>query len=152
MGPDLSCKTKTMKPQIILFTTVITLTAVLFSATANASGTTAKKEKTENNTFKVNAEQTLDAKSGQAAHPPKSNNPGKSRHGRDQHEKDSTSPKEASHRRAHGDEDGKHHHFHMHRAKKAKRLPALICLLAKILLFIVHICLLVYVINAPFAH
>jgi hypothetical protein len=36
--------------------------------------------------------------------------------------------------------------------KKTKRFPELVCMLAKILLFIVHICLLVYVINAPFAH
>lgn len=141
-----------MKPQIVLFTISITLATFLFSASSNASGTTAKKEKTENKPIKLNTEQMLDAKSGQAAHPPKSNQPGKSRKGRDHHEKDSTAPKEASHRRAHGDEDGKHHHFHMHRAKKVKRLPALICLLAKILLFIVHICLLAYVINAPFAH
>jgi len=152
MGPDLSCKTKTMKPQIFLFTAAITLATFLFSATAIASGTTAKKEKTENKTINISAGQTLDAKSGQAAHPPKSDKPGKSHHGRDQHEKDSTSPKEASHRRAHGDEDGKHHHFHMHRAKKVRRLVSLVCFIAKLLLVITHICLLAYVLNAPFAH
>jgi hypothetical protein len=141
-----------MKPQIILFTALITLASALFSTAANATGTTVKKEKTENKTIKLQAEQVLDAKSGQAAHPPKSNKPGKSRNGKDHHEKDSTAPKEAAHRRAHGDEDGKHHHFHMHRAKKAKRFSSLLCLVAKILLFIVHICLLAYVINAPFAH
>ena len=141
-----------MKPQIILFTALITLASSLFSTVAKAAGTTVKKEKTENKTINLPAENVLDAKSSQAAQPPKSSNPAKPRHSRDHHEKDSTVPKEATHRRAHGDEDGKHHHFHLHRAKKIKRFPELVCILAKILLFIVHICLLVYVINAPFAH
>jgi len=141
-----------MKPQIIIITALITLASTLFSTAAKATGTTVKKEKTENKTIKLPAEDVLDAKSGQAAQPPKSNTPGKPRNGRDHHEKDHTAPKEAAHRRAHGDEDGKHHHFHLHRAKKTKRFPELVCMLAKILLFIVHICLLVYVINAPFAH
>ena len=141
-----------MKPQIIIFTALITLATALFSNAANVAGTTVKKEKAENKTIKFKAEQFLDAKSGPATQPPKSNQPAKPRDNRDHQEKDSTAPKEAAPRRSHGDEDGKHHHFHLHRAKKTKRFPELVCMLARILLFIVHICLLVYVINAPFAH
>jgi hypothetical protein len=79
MRPDLSCKTKTMKSQIIIFTALITLATALFSNAANVAGTTVKKEKTENKAIKFHAEQVLDAKSGQATQPPKSNQPAKPR-------------------------------------------------------------------------
>jgi hypothetical protein len=151
MGPDLSCKTKQMKPQIIITVSFLVLASMLFSATANAAGSSAKKVKTENISIQLQYEATTD-KAEQPAQSPKSKKPAKPRHNRDNHEKDSVPPKEAANKKAHSDEDGKHHHFHMHRAKKAKRLVRLVCFLAKLLLVITHICLLAYVLNAPFAH
>jgi Sec-independent protein translocase protein TatA len=151
MGPDLSCKTKTMKPQIIITVSFLVLASMLFSATANAAGSSVKKVKTESKNIQLPYDANTD-KAEQPAQSPKSNKPSKPRSNRDNHEKESMPPKEAGTKKAHSDEDGKHHHFHMHRAKKIKRLVSLVCFIAKLLLVITHICLLAYVLNAPFAH
>jgi len=147
----LSCKTKQMKPQIIITVSILVLASMFVSATANAAGSSAKKVKTENKSIQLQYEATTD-KAEQPAQSPKSNKPAKPRNSRDNHEKDSVPPKETSTKKGHSDEDGKHHHFHMHRTKKIKRLVSLVCFIAKLLLVITHICLLAYVLNAPFAH
>ena len=131
-----------MKPQIIITVSFLVLASMFFSSTANAAGSSAKKVKTESKSIQLQYE----------ANTEKSNKPAKPSQNRGNHEKDSMPPKEAGTKKAHSDEDGKHHHFHMHRAKKAKRLVSLVCFIAKLLLVITHICLLAYVLNAPFAH
>ncbi|TMI64802.1 MAG: hypothetical protein E6H07_02485 [Bacteroidetes bacterium] len=140
-----------MKPQIIITVSLLVLASMFFSGTANAAGSSVKKVKTESKSIQLQYEANTE-KAEQPAQSSKSNNPAKPSQNRSNHEKDSMPPKEAGTKKAHSDEDGRHHHFHMHRAKKAKRLVSLVCFIAKLLLVITHICLLAYVLNAPFAH
>jgi hypothetical protein len=138
-----------MKLQIINPVTAFTILFLFITSASQASKEEIKKTKTEQTGIKL-----ID----QNGHQPASNHGGQSKNNRPfkQHhkdgEKDHHGPKDATHRRSHSEEDGKHHHFHMHRARKAKKHAGLVCFLAKILLVITHICLLVYVYEATMAH
>lgn len=138
-----------MKLQIITPVTALTLFFLFIINPANASNEENKKTTTEQTGFKVidiNGQQPASNNAGQS----KKGNPFKQHH--KDGEKDQHGPKDATHRRSHSEEDGKHHHFHMHRARKAKKHAGLICFLAKLLLLITHICLLIYVYQATLAH
>ena len=138
-----------MKLQIITPVTALTVLFLLTASAANASKEENKKTKTEQTGIKVvdlNSSQPVSTHPGQS----KNNRPLKQPH--KDGEKDHHGPKDATHRRSHSEEDGKHHHFHMHRARKAKKHAGLICFLAKLFLLIAHICLLVYVYHSILAH
>ena len=138
-----------MKPQIIIPVTALTVLFLFTTSAVNASKEENKKTKTEQTGIKIvdlNAHQPASTHPGQS----KNNRPFKQPH--KDGEKDHHGPKDATHRRSHSEEDGKHHHFHMHRARKAKKHAGLICFLAKLLLLITHICLLIYVYQATLAH
>jgi len=138
-----------MKPQIIIPVTALTVLFLFTSSASNASKEENKKAKTEQTGFKVSDLNNNQPLSSQTGHQ-KNGRPFKQHH--KDGEKDNHGPKDATHRRSHSEEDGKHHHFHMHRARKAKKHAGLVCFLAKLLLVITHICLLVYVYQATLAH
>ena len=138
-----------MKLQIIIPVTVLTVLFLFAPGASNASKEENKKTKTEQTGFKVidvNGQQPASNHSSQS----KNNHPSNKSHKNG--EKDYDGPKESSHRRSHSEEDGKHHHFHMHRARKAKKHGSLVCFFAKLLLLITHICLLIYVYQSTIAH
>ena len=138
-----------MKTQIIITVSFLVLATILGSSAASAAGKEHKNVKAENKIINIENtgaaaanHQTTGHHQNQKPAIPKQKD----------HEKDSIPGKESSHRKGHSDEDGKHHHFHMHRAKKIKRFVNLVCMFAKLVLVLTHICLLAYVLNAPFAH
>ena len=138
-----------MKPQIIISASLLILSLFLSGSNSFAARKEQKEIKTEKSGFKVNpvhedAKETSKNAAEQKKHRP-------SKPAQKEHQKDSV-PHNESHKSAHGEEDGKHHHFHMHRAKRVKRHCNLVCFLAKLLLVISHICLLVSVFMASFAH
>ena len=138
-----------MKPQIIISASLLIVSLFLSGSKCFAARKEQKEIKTEKSGFKVNPVHQDSRETSSNAMGQKKHNPSKpSQKG---HQKDSA-PHTESHKTAHGEEDGKHHHFHMHRAKRVKRHCNLVCFLAKILLVISHICLLVSVFMASFAH
>ena len=134
-----------MKPQIIIPVSLLMLTFIFFANPLNAAGKSYKKIKTEQagfNSKDING--LMDLLNNGSKNPPPSK-PHK------ENEKDGPF-KESGYKKAHSEEDGKHHHFHMHRAKKVRRCARLVCVLAKILLLIMHICLLAYAYYSTLAH
>jgi hypothetical protein len=138
-----------MKPQLI-FPVSLLLLAFMFSG-LNASA--AEKRVKESQPVKTHYKDAAIPQTHTAATPVASNTKG-SRPGNKPHkeEKKDGFPKEGQAKKAHSEEDGKHHHFHMHRAKRAKRFCNMLCVMAKLLLLITHICLLLYVFKATLAH
>ena len=135
-----------MKPQITIPVSLMMLAFILCSNAANAAGKENKKVKTEQKKYKV---KDMNSVTDITDNSSKNRSP---KPYQKENEKDSFPPKEVGQKKAHSEEDGKHHHFHMHRAKKIKRCAGLICLLAKILLVITHICLLMYAYFSTLAH
>jgi uncharacterized membrane protein len=138
-----------MKPQIIIPASLLTLSLFLSGNNGFAARKEQKEIKTEKSGFKVKPVHDDTKETGKNAAEQKKNRPSKP--APKQHQKDSV-PFNESHKTAHGEEDGKHHHFHMHRTKRVKRHCNLVCFLAKLLLVISHICLLVSVFMVSFAH
>ena len=136
-----------MKPQIIILVSLMILAFILCSNTVNAAGKGYKRSKTEEASFNM---KSIKAVADFTVNKTKNTRPSKPQH--KENEKDGIPMNEAGHKKAHSEEDGKHHHFHMHRAKKAKHCAGLVCILAKILLVITHICLLVYTYYSALAH
>lgn len=138
-----------MKLQIFIPVTILTL-FLLFSATsASATADNKKRTNTEQAGYKINEEANFQPGAGHSGY--QNNSRPFKQHHKD-NEKDHQGPKDATHRRSHSEEDGKHHHFHMHRARRAKKHAGLVCFLAKLFLLIAHICLLVYVYHSTLAH
>ena len=52
----------------------------------------------------------------------------------------------------HGEEDGKHHHFHMDRVRRLKRFCNLFCVVTKCFLMITHLCILISLFKAVLTH
>ena len=138
-----------MKPQIIISASLLTL-GLFFSGNSSLAARKEQKEiKNEKPDFKMKSmnpgAKAVDVNLGSK----KNNNPSKP--AQKENQKDSI-PHNESNKKVHSEEDGKHHHFHLHRAKRVKHQIKLICFLAKLLLVIAHICLLVFVFYASLAH
>ena len=138
-----------MKPQIIISASLLILCLFLSGNSGFAARKEQKEIKTEKSGFKVKPVHQDSKETSSNAVDQKKHNPSKP--SQKEHQKDSA-PHTESHKTSHGEEDGKHHHFHMHRAKSVRRHSNLVCFLAKLLLVISHICLLVSVFMASFAH
>jgi hypothetical protein len=138
-----------MKPQNLI-PVILLLIAFMFSGLSISA---AGKRVKESQPVKTQYKDAAVPQTHTAGAPVTSNTKG-SRPANKQHkeEKKDHFPKEGQAKKAHSEEDGKHHHFHMHRAKRVKRFCNVLCFMAKILLLITHICLLVYVFKATLAH
>ena len=138
-----------MKPQTIIPASILIFSLFLSGNNSFAARKEQKEIKTEKTGFKIKPVQQDVKETSSNAVDQKKHSPSKP--ARKEHQKESV-PHTESHKTAHGEEDGKHHHFHMHRAKSVKRHCNLVCFLAKLLLVISHICLLISVFMASFAH
>ncbi len=138
-----------MKPQIIISASLLVVSLFLSGINIIATNKEQKEIKTEKADFKIKTLNPVQSEKEHSSAPADKNSP--SKQNRKENHKDSA-PHNESHKRAHAEEDGKHHHFHTHRVKRVKRHSNLICFLAKLLLVITHICLLVSVFQASLAH
>jgi hypothetical protein len=137
-----------MKPQIIIPVSLLALAFVLCSSAVNAAAKAQKKVRTEEKSFSIKGIISFTDKAADARENNRPSKPSRQK----ENEKNSLPPKEPGSKKAHSEEDGKHHHFHMHRAKKSRRCANLVCFFAKIFLVIMHICLLIYVYQSTLAH
>lgn len=139
-----------MKPQIILSVLTLSGTVFFFAASGIAAGKNENKIKTVANSFRATDNKMAEEANESAEAQLRSNRPFKNQ--QRENKNDNTPFKEASHKKSHTEEDGKHHHFHLYRAKKIKYWSGLVCMAAKFLIVISHICLLFYVYHSLLAH
>lgn len=138
-----------MKPQIIISASILVLSLFLSGNNGIAANKEQKQVKTEIPDFKAKALNLVQSEKDHSSAPAEKNTPSKQKN--KENHKDSA-PHNESNKKMHGEEDGKHHHFHTHRIKKVKRNVNLVNFLTKLLLVITHICLLVLVLQSSFAH
>lgn len=138
-----------MKSQIIISASLLVLSLFLSGNKIFAANKEQKQVKTEKTDIKAKTLNPVQAEKDHSSAPAEKNSP--SRQKNKENHKDSV-PHNESNKKVHGEEDGKHHHFHTHRIKRVKHHFNLVNFLTKLLLVITHICLLVSVLQASLAH